>query len=244
MENFLRFMENGLDILLTTKANGNMLYQRAGSEVLGSYKKLSEETGIQLNKIVRVVLANGSKYIKVDGSLGGEGAFPDRQNLKGYDGIITSEKGLYLGITTADCFPVIIHDPVKNNLGLAHCGWRGIVEKLEVKIYDEIIKMGSNPNDISITYSGGICPSCYVQHDEYLREIFIKKYGYPKDVIGETDENYTVDIKKASQYNLREAGFKKDFIDLNICNFCDQRLFSVRRDGKDTGRILNLVGML
>ena len=230
--------------MLTTKSNGNMLYQRGGSEVFESYKKLSEKSGVDLTKIVRVVLANGSEFVKADSSLGGEGAFPDKQNLKGYDGIITSEKGLYLGITTADCFPVIIHDPVKNHLGLAHCGWRGIVEKLEVKIFNEIINMGSKLEDIQIIYSGGICASCYVQHDEYLRDIFMNKYGYPADVIGKSGEHYTVDIKKASQYNLREAGFSKDFIDLKICNYCDERLYSVRRDGKDTGRTLNLVGML
>lgn len=244
MENFLRFRQNGLDILLTTKANGNMLYQRGGPEVFKSYTNLAAETGIELNKIVRVVLANSSQFIKVSSHLGGEGVFPEKQNLKGYDGLITSEKGLYLGITTADCFPVIIHDPVKNHLGLAHCGWRGIVEKLEVKIFEEIIKMGSNLEDIIITYSGGICASCYVQHDEYLREVFINKYRYPENIIGKAAEHYTVDIKKASQSNLREAGYNKDFIDLNICNFCDERLFSVRRDGKDAGRILNLVGML
>lgn len=244
MENFLRFNQNGLDVLLTTKNLGNMLYQKGGQEVYNSYKILSEQSGIELNKMVRIVLANGSNFIEVDGSLGGEGAFPNKQNLKGYDGLITKEKGLYLGITTADCFPVIIHDSSKNYLGLAHCGWRGIVEKLEVKILNELLEMGSNIKNISIIYSGGICSSCYVQHDDYLRDVFLNKYSYPKDIIGKKGEHYSVDIKKASQYNLREAGYKRDFIDLDVCNYCDERLFSVRRDGKDTGRTLNLVGML
>ncbi|SET20041.1 polyphenol oxidase family protein [Anaerobranca gottschalkii] len=241
MEKYFRFMENGLDIITTTKGCGNMLYQRGGKEVWDNYLTLSKESGIPLNRIVRVVLKNGSEFIKVDNSHGGEGVYPDKQNLQGLDGLITTEKNLYLGITTADCYPVIIHDKKKSFLGLAHCGWRGIVEGLEVKILNELIQMGSNLDDIQIVYGPGICGNCYIQHDQYLKDIFINKYNYPEDIINPQGKYYSVDIKKASQHNLKKAGFKGSFIDLNICNYCDERFFSVRREGKDTGRMLNLV---
>lgn len=243
MKNFFRFQDDKLDIVITTKANGNMLYSKGGSEVEESYKNLSQAAGIDLNKVVRVVLKNGSEFIEVDSSLSGEGVLPNKQNLE-YDGLITSEKNLYIAITTADCFPVIIHDPIKNILGLAHCGWRGIVEQLEVKIMNKMLELGSQINNLEITYGPGICGNCYIQHNEYLRDIFIKQYSYPLDVIEEKAEHYSVDIKLASQYNLREAGYKGIFNDLNLCNYCDERLFSVRRDGADTGRILNLVAMI
>jgi hypothetical protein len=241
MEKYFRFLKNGLDIITTTKGCGNMLYQRGGKEVWDNYLTLSKESGIPLDRIVRVVLKNGSEFIKVDSSHGGEGVYPDKQNLQGFDGLITTEKNLYLGITTADCYPVIVHDKKKSFLGLAHCGWRGIVEGLEVKILNELIEMGSNLDDIQIVYGPGICGNCYIQHDQYLKDIFINKYNYPEDIINPQGKYYSVDIKKASQHNLKKAGFKGSFIDLNICNFCDERLFSVRREGKDTGRMLNLV---
>lgn len=244
MKNFLRFDNNKLDIVISTKENGNMLYQMGGAEVYENYQRLSQSTGIDLNKIVRVILKNSSEFIEVDRAKGGEGVLPDKQNLMGYDGIITKDKNLYIAITTADCFPVIIHDPVNDILGLAHCGWRGIVEQLEVKIMNKMIEMGSSIDDLEITYGPGICRDCYIQHNEYLRDVFIQQYCYPLDIIEDVDGHYAVDIKLASQYNLREAGYAGDFKELNLCNYCDDRLFSVRRDGKETGRIVNLVAML
>ncbi len=244
MEKFLRFQRGKLDMVLSTTATGNMLYSMGGQEVYEHYKDFSSASGVDLNNMVRVILKNGSEFIEVNKSHGGEGVLPDKQNLVGFDGLITKEKNLYIAITTADCFPVIIHDPVKGILGLAHCGWRGIVEQLEVKILNHMLKLGSSMEDVEITYGAGICSDCYVQHDDYLRDIFIQQYCYPNDVIYDKDGVYTVDIKLASQYNLREAGFKGSFNDLNLCSFCDKRLYSVRRDGRDTGRIINLVAMI
>jgi polyphenol oxidase len=41
------------------------------------------------------------------------------------DGLVTRVPGVALGVLTADCAPILFHDPVAKVIGAAHGGWRG-----------------------------------------------------------------------------------------------------------------------
>lgn len=41
------------------------------------------------------------------------------------DALVTDRPGLLLGVVTADCAPVLFHDPEAGVVGAAHAGWRG-----------------------------------------------------------------------------------------------------------------------
>ncbi|WP_333839408.1 peptidoglycan editing factor PgeF [Novosphingobium sp.] len=41
------------------------------------------------------------------------------------DALVTDRPGLLLGVLTADCAPVLFHDPHAGVIGAAHAGWRG-----------------------------------------------------------------------------------------------------------------------
>ena len=47
-----------------------------------------------------------------------------------YDGYVTNEKNIATLVTTADCNPIIIYDPVKNILANVHSGWKGTIKKV------------------------------------------------------------------------------------------------------------------
>src|SRR6202035_1201027 len=44
------------------------------------------------------------------------------------DGIVTRTAGLAIGITTADCGPVLLADVNSGVIGAAHAGWRGALD--------------------------------------------------------------------------------------------------------------------
>lgn len=44
------------------------------------------------------------------------------------DAMVTATPGVLLGVLTADCQPVLFHDPVARVIGAAHAGWRGAVD--------------------------------------------------------------------------------------------------------------------
>lgn len=41
------------------------------------------------------------------------------------DGLVTTKKGLALGVLTADCVPVLWADPRERKIAVTHAGWRG-----------------------------------------------------------------------------------------------------------------------
>ena len=46
------------------------------------------------------------------------------------DAIITQEKNIGIGVVTADCLPIILHDKKNNVIAVIHSGWRGLVKKI------------------------------------------------------------------------------------------------------------------
>ncbi|SIQ88232.1 conserved hypothetical protein [Alkalispirochaeta americana] len=245
---YVRFRHEELDLVTTTRKNGNMLYGATGScldttAVAGNYRRLGEASGIALERMVRVLLEHGDKILEADGSSGGEGVLPDRQNLKGFDGLITGERGLYLGITTADCFPVVIQDRRKGLLGIVHCGWRGIALRLEAQLFRRMVALGCRPENMRVIYGPGICPDCYVQSDALLKRVFQDDLECPRAVIPRGGGYYGIDLQRASRENLRRAGFPGEILDAGICNSCDPRFFSVRREGSETGRMVTLAAL-
>ena len=51
-------------------------------------------------------------------------AYPD------CDALVTNTPGVALLVFTADCTPVLLHDPVTGAVGAAHAGWRGTAQKI------------------------------------------------------------------------------------------------------------------
>ena len=59
--------------------------------------------------------------------------------IHGFDGLITSVPGIGLMIQQADCQAVLLFDPEKKAVGIAHVGWRGTVADI---IAETIFAMG------------------------------------------------------------------------------------------------------
>ena len=47
------------------------------------------------------------------------------------DALVTATPGLALGIITADCTPVLLHDPAARVVAAVHAGWRGALAGVE-----------------------------------------------------------------------------------------------------------------
>ena len=50
------------------------------------------------------------------------------------DAIITNQKKLPIGILTADCVPILLHDSKKNFIAAVHAGWKGAFKGIINKV--------------------------------------------------------------------------------------------------------------
>lgn len=56
---------------------------------------------------------------------------------EGHDALVTDVPRILLAVSTADCTPVLICDPVKRVVAAVHAGWKGTVARLAAKNTDE-----------------------------------------------------------------------------------------------------------
>ncbi len=73
---------------------------------------------------------HGARVAVIDGALAGrghDGADDARAALPRTDAMVTSLPGVALATIVADCAPVVLFDPARRAVGVAHCGRRGTV---------------------------------------------------------------------------------------------------------------------
>jgi polyphenol oxidase len=64
------------------------------------------------------------------------------------DAIVTRSEGLAIGVTTADCGPILFADPKARVIGAAHAGWKGALTGIVESTVDAMEKLGADRADI------------------------------------------------------------------------------------------------
>ncbi|HEY3912134.1 MAG TPA: peptidoglycan editing factor PgeF [Stellaceae bacterium] len=71
-----------------------------------------------------------------------------REDAPAADGMVSRVPGLALGVLTADCAPVLLHDPVARVVGAAHAGWRGALRGVIEATVAGMAAIGAEPGRI------------------------------------------------------------------------------------------------
>lgn len=162
--------------------------------------------------------------------------------LNGIDAVITNQKNIGIGITTADCVPILIYDPEQQALGVIHAGWRGTVATIASKTVETMAeKYGSSPTSLL----AGIGPSISQANFEVGEEVaqaFIDA-GFNLETIGYRNPKsgkMHINLQKANTELLIQVGLKVENIEIaDLCTFNNKDLFfSARRQGIKSGRMI------
>ena len=78
----------------------------------------------------------------------GSGAFGLDDAIDDADALVTGTPGVVLAILTADCVPIVLHDPVAGVLACVHAGWRGTVAGVCAAALAAMRALGSRPSDV------------------------------------------------------------------------------------------------
>lgn len=150
------------------------------------------------------------------------------------DGVYTTEQNLVLAVLTADCLPVALSSRGKA-VAMLHAGWRGTFADIEgVALRSIGADLGIKPASFKAVIGPGIGPCCY-RVDKGRADAFVEKYGERSGVVTRS-HGYHVDLYRANELNLLEAGVREENIyRVEACTCCDKRFYSFRRDGV-TGR--------
>ena len=111
---------------------------------------LSLKLGVTDDRIVMPHQVHGVQICKI--TLGFLYASADEQTarLEGVDAVMTNVHGVCIGVSTADCIPIIIYDPQHEAVCAVHAGWRGTVGRIVQKAVAEMAaRFGSEAGSMS-----------------------------------------------------------------------------------------------
>ena len=87
--------------------------------------------------------------------------------LEGVDAVVTNLPGICIGVSTADCIPVLIYDTVGHVVCAVHAGWRGTVARIVEKAIATMSAFyGSRPENIVAQIGPGIHLDSFEVGDE------------------------------------------------------------------------------
>ena len=161
------------------------------------------------------------------------------------DALVTATRGIVIAVATADCVPVLVHDPVAGVIGAAHGGWRGIAAGVVGATLTAMRdNFGSLPANCRAAVGPCVGATAYRVGPEVVAAF--RAIGLPGDLFRapqiEEDGGHTThvcDLARAVSWQLRADGLPADAIWIaNRCTFSEGDVFhSYRRDGEAAGRM-------
>lgn len=182
------------------------------------------------------------KILVVDESFLSKTDLEKLQLQNGVDALITNQKNVCIGVTTADCVPILIYDPIENIFAAIHAGWKGTVARIAEKTVERMIDIfGCDPNNMS----AGIAPCISQERFEVGEEVvqaFVSN-GFPIDKIGKRNtatSKIHIDLQLANKLLLIESGIIPENIEVSsLCTYNNpDKFFSARRQTIHSGRML------
>lgn len=183
------------------------------------------------------------------------------------DASTTNQPGLLLGVQTADCVPILIADPKNRAVTAVHAGWRGTLQRIAAKSVGRMqMAFGSRPSDLLAALGPAIGGCCYevgvevatVYHSqfanaaEWFDELRTGDEPNPLQWMNMMPPGHQpppkkvrLDLRAANRAQLLDAGLRPANIFLNdLCTACrTDLLFSHRKEGARTGRMLSVIGL-
>jgi len=187
------------------------------------------------------------------------------------DALITNTTGLLLGVQTADCVPILLADTRRRVVAAIHAGWRGTLARIAVKTLGRMrMEFGTFPRDVLAAIGPAIGRCCYEVGPE-VAQAFAAQFPSaaewfdgPFEQLAHGEEplglpwlsmmppgheppppRALLDLRASNRRQLIDAGVQEAQIDVsNLCTMCrTDLLFSYRREGAKTGRMMAVIGI-
>ncbi len=159
------------------------------------------------------------------------------------DAAWTRQRGLVVGIVTADCVPILVSDKDGECVAAIHAGWRGLAEG----VIEAGIRALPKPASELVTAVGPAARGCCYEVDAPVRKALDRGYGRHLDLVLESGraEHFQLDLPLLATLILKDLGIPPERIGVEqrLCTICNEARFdSYRREGISAGRLRHFIG--
>jgi YfiH family protein len=165
------------------------------------------------------------------------------------DAIVTRRVGLAIGVSTADCGPVLFADAQARVIGAAHAGWRGALTGVIEATVDAMERCGADRDRIVASLGPMIRQRSYEVGPEFVaRFVTADESNAAYFLPGERDGHAQFDLAGFIAARLAGAGIRR-IEDVDRCTYADPGAFysyrrSVHRGEPDYGRHINAIALV
>lgn len=224
------------------------------ANVYENYRRLGAAVGFTPEQTVFTRQTHTDTVARVGAADRGVGLFREVEPER--DGIYTDEPGVALVCFSADCTPILLHDPVRRAVAAIHAGWRGTALGIAARCLEAMTRdFGTDPADVQAAI-GPCIGSCCFETDRNVPDAMIAALGPEAEQFirpaarhklgGETSnfaagEKFFPDLKRLNALWLRRAGVKTVDISRDCTHCQPDRFWSHRVTGQARGSMAAVI---
>ena len=202
--------------------------------------------GLDPARVVRVRQVHGNGICRVDGALAARQGFPQvlLDEGIGYDGLVTDLPGLALVVTTADCQPILLHDPAHGAVAAVHAGWRSTAKGIVLRALEAMASAyGTRPEECVAAVGPSIRGCCYEVDSAVTEAMAGVLPDWQRHAVPTRPGHVRLDLAGVNRALLEAGGVQPERIgDTGLCTSCRTDLFfSPRAEKGRTGRLMNFI---
>ncbi|MEW5832386.1 MAG: peptidoglycan editing factor PgeF [Campylobacterota bacterium] len=202
--------------------------------VTQNHDLLSQHLGYERSRLVHMRQIHSDHVVAVDETFG----FDTPPEC---DALITDRSCLPLMVMSADCTPILLHDPHTHAIGAVHAGREGALKAILPKTIAAMGEAyGTRAENIRISMGPSIGGCCYEINPAIASEV--TTLGY-QGALRREGEKVFLDVNAILLRQLETAGVNAEAVEvLAECTACRcDTYFSYRADARRTGRIAGVI---
>jgi YfiH family protein len=230
--------QGGVSDGIYASLNGGIGSSDEPAKVQENRRRMAEALGVEHDALISVYQVHSPDAVIVEG--------PWRGERPKADAMVTAMPGLALGITTADCGPVLFADEEARVIGAAHAGWRGAVTGVLESTLTAMERLGARRERIVAVLGPTISQNAYEVGPDFIRRFTEEAPGHERFFKeAERPDHAMFDLPGFIGGRLEAAGIGA-FTNLGLCTYSDEeRFFSYRRTTHrkepDYGRLISAI---
>jgi polyphenol oxidase len=213
--------EGGVSGGIYASLNGGLGSNDDPAHVVENRRRMAEQMGVTLEQFLSVHQIHSPDVAVATGPWQGE--------KPRADAIVTRTEGIAIGVTAADCGPILFVDPAARVIGAAHAGWKGALTGVLESTVDAMEKLGADRSGMVAAIGPLIRQHSYEVGGEFVERFLDADAANARFFIPSVREGHAMfDLAGFIRMRLENAGVLM-IDDIGVDTYSDERFYSYRR---------------
>ena len=214
--------EGGVSGGIYAGLNGGLGSNDDPAHVAENRRRMAEQMGVALTHFLSVHQTHSPDVVVA------AGPWPSASRPRA-DAIVTRVQGLAIGVTAADCGPILLVDPNARVIGAAHAGWKGALSGIVESTVEAMEKLGAERSGIVTAIGPLIRQHSYEVGSEFVERFVLADAENSLFFVPAAREGHAMfDLAGFIRMRLENAGVLM-IDDIGVDTYSDERFYSYRR---------------